>query len=232
MSVGFLKKVFFPANTHSSREARPGTGRKPPEAATTSEAETAAIRRRSYGLSHFFAAFPESPHLQVLDLAGACQFNINYLSNFGCRIHAVDLLASLDEFRKDLPEHKFEAHTAQQFIDQCLHYGPGQMDAVLAWDCLEHLDSEVLDRAVGRIAHALRPGGALLTFFHTQSRGQKVDVNRYEIEDNQTLRLRVRQSRILPATYNNRGLEQLFSIFGSVKFFLTRDHLREVIAVR
>jgi hypothetical protein len=30
--------------------------------------------------------------------------------------------------------------------------------------------------------------------------------------------------------FNNRGLEKLFGRFESVKFFLTRDRLREVIA--
>jgi hypothetical protein len=36
-----------------------------------------------------------------------------------------------------------------------------------------------------------------------------------------------------PAQYfNNRSLEKLFQKFHSVKFFLTRDHLREVIVRR
>jgi hypothetical protein len=30
--------------------------------------------------------------------------------------------------------------------------------------------------------------------------------------------------------YNNRGLEKLFGRFESVKFFLTRDRLREIIS--
>jgi hypothetical protein len=32
--------------------------------------------------------------------------------------------------------------------------------------------------------------------------------------------------------FNNRAIEKLFHEFGSVKFFLTRDHLREVIVRR
>ena len=48
----------------------------------------------------------------------------------------------------------------------------------------------------------------------------------------QVLRLQVRQQRTLPQTFNNRSLERLFGEFHSVKFFLTRDNLREVIAVR
>jgi hypothetical protein len=40
----------------------------------------------------------------------------------------------------------------------------------------------------------------------------------------------VRQGMRRPAQlYNNRSLEKLFGRFESVKFFLTRDRLREVI---
>jgi hypothetical protein len=78
----------------------------------------------------------------------------------------------------------------------------------------------------------MRHAGPLLAFFHTQSRGEVVPVHRYEIEDAQTLLLRTRQSRPLPSTFNNRGLERLFGGFESIKFFLTRDSLREVIVLR
>ena len=54
----------------------------------------------------------------------------------------------------------------------------------------------------------------------------------YQIEDSQVLKLQVRQQRTLQQTFNNRNLERLFGSFRSVKFFLTRDSLREVIAVR
>jgi hypothetical protein len=41
------------------------------------------------------------------------------------------------------------------------------------------------------------------------------------------------RSRRKPAQiFNNRNLEKLFQEFSSVKFFLTRDHLREVIVKR
>jgi hypothetical protein len=38
--------------------------------------------------------------------------------------------------------------------------------------------------------------------------------------------------RTLPNTFNNRSLERLFEEFDSIKFFLTRDSIREVIVSR
>ena len=72
----------------------------------------------------------------------------------------------------------------------------------------------------------------MLTFFHSQPRGEMVDICRYDIENAETLLLQTRQTRPLPHTFNNRSLERLFEGFHLVKFFLTRDNLREVIAVR
>jgi hypothetical protein len=36
----------------------------------------------------------------------------------------------------------------------------------------------------------------------------------------------------LQRVFNNRHVENLFRDFGSIKFFLTRDNIREVLVVR
>ena len=179
---------------------------------TPNQPET--YRRKSNGLSHFFESFPDRPNLEVLDLGGLTQSNVNFLSEHGCKIHALDLLADFDYCKERLPDRQFDPQTAQQ------------------WDTLEHLDADLLNLVVAWLGEILSPDGGLLTFFHTQSRGEMVRVYRYQIEDSQVLTLQVRQQRTLQQTFNNRNLERLFGSFRSVKFFLTRDSLREVIAVR
>ena len=191
-----------------------------------------SLQRKSIGLGHFFSHFPEAPHLEILDLGGICEFNVNYLSALGCRIHALDLLANFDRCQEALPARQFEPEDARAFVDEYFNFPSKHFHAIFAWDCLEYLEPDVLQLVVTRLAQVMRPSGTLLAFFHTQSRGQTVPVHQYQIEDQQTLLLRVRQSRPLPNTFNNRGLERLFSGFESIKFFLTRDSLREVIVVR
>jgi len=194
---------------------------------------TASFQRKSNGLQHFCQTLTRDPNLQVLDLGGLTESNVHFLSRLGCRIHALDLLENFDRYRAGLPGRRFDPQAARDFVEEYLSFEPEQFDAVLVWEVLEHLDGDVLYMTLPRLTQILRPaGGRLLTFFHTQSRGERVPVYRYQIQDDQTLRLRPRQMRTLPHTFNNRGLERLFQGFGSVKFFLTRDHLREVIAVR
>ncbi len=190
------------------------------------------LRRPSSGLRHFLAALPENGSLQILDLGGLSESNVSFLSGMGCKIHALDLLALFDAFRSSMPGRDLSHGDGAAFIEEYLGFPPENFDAILAWDVLEYLDAEVLDLAVSRLGQILRPSGSLLTFFHNQSRGELVTLNQYQIENGETLRLRQLRRRPLPHTFNNRSLERLFSGFTSVKFFLTRDSIREVIAIR
>ncbi len=194
--------------------------------------QPAVYRRKSSGLSHFFEHSPGRTYNAILDLGGLNQKNVNFLGHLGCRIHVLDLLSDSDDFRRGLPTGKFDSSTAEQFIHHHLKFESEQFDAILAWDALEHLDSPLLLKLIPWLNRILTPGGGLLTFFHTQSRGATVPVYRYLIEDTNVLSLRVHQERVLPQTFSNRNLQNLFGSFDSIKFFLTRDSLREVIAVR
>jgi hypothetical protein len=183
-------------------------------------------------LRYFFETAPQAQSLDVLDLGDLSESNVNFLSERGARIHAVDLVAAFDRSSRDRSSEPFDPEAARDFIDEYLNYNRSQFDAILAWDSLEFLDVEVLHMVAPRLQEVLRPGGALLSLFHTQSRGQDVQRYRYRIQATDALELQPKQIRRLPNTFNNRSLERLFGDFQSVKFFLTRDSLREVIVAR
>ena len=54
----------------------------------------------------------------------------------------------------------------------------------------------------------------------------------FRIKDSQNLILAQRGTRKPAQIFNNRSLEKLFQKFESVKFFLTKEQLREVIVRR
>jgi len=78
----------------------------------------------------------------------------------------------------------------------------------------------------------VRPGSYLMAMFHAEDRASQVPVYSYRISDAKTLLLSPRGSRKPAQFFNNRAVENLFQGFESVKFFLTRDSLREVIVKR
>ena len=56
--------------------------------------------------------------------------------------------------------------------------------------------------------------------------------NAFRIQDFQTMRVSECGTHQPAQLFNNRTLEKMFHRFESVKFFLTREHLREVIVKR
>jgi hypothetical protein len=97
----------------------------------------------------------------------------------------------------------------------------------------------------------LKPGGFLLAFFHTREAGPDAPCYRYHIVGSDSLEVQHIESRKdvrrgptgalhtsivksfrLQRVFNNRHIENLFRDFASIKFFLTRDNIREVLVVR
>jgi hypothetical protein len=105
-------------------------------------------------------------------------------------------------------------------------------DGALLWDTLQFLVPPLLDQAVERLFQVLRPGSSLLAFFHAEEKLDSVPLYSYRILGAKSMSLTPRGERRPAQYFNNRSLEKLFHKFQSVKFFLTRDHLREVIVRR
>ncbi len=186
--------------------------------------------RHSNGLRQFFENLQGQQRLNLLDLGGASQANVNFITLQGHKLFTEDLLVGLERLARSGKDGG--RPSAARFLDDNLHFPPEQFDGILVWDTLEFLDEEILPAAVARLQAVLKPGGTLLTFFHTQAKGQTVPIYRYQIRDPQTLHLQPLVARPLPRSFNNRNLERLFGSFRSVKFFLAKDGLREVIVSR
>jgi len=76
----------------------------------------------------------------------------------------------------------------------------------------------------------VKPKGYLLALFHSAERQRIVPCYSFRIQDARTLRVSRHGERAgSQQLFNNRSLEKLFQKFESVKFFLARDSLREVI---
>jgi len=120
---------------------------------------------------------------------------------------------------------------AQQFLDENLNFPPGQFDGALVWDALQFLSPTLLQAVVDRLRDVLRPRSSMLAFFSADEKAERVPLFHYRISDEKTLLLTPRGTRRRGQFFNNRGLEKLFHD-QTVKFFLTRDSLREIIVRR
>ena len=209
--------------------------RSEPKSSPTAISEAGGASRVSNGLDQFFGSIHDQQNLRILDLAGATQANISYITSLGHRVYSDDILRTLDlSFERDGDPQESQSDPArvEQFLSQTLDYPPAHFDGALVWDTLQFLAPPLLQMTIERLRHVLHSSANLLAFFHAEEKAATVPVYSYRILDSKTLSLAARGQRKPAQFFNNRSLEKLFQEFQSVKFFLTRDHLREVIVRR
>jgi 2-polyprenyl-3-methyl-5-hydroxy-6-metoxy-1,4-benzoquinol methylase len=183
--------------------------------------------RNSNALDQFFSYIKGESGLSILDLAGANQANVTFITGLGHRIYSEDFLRSLH----------FAANGSGQphldsFLKQNLNHADASFDGVLVWDVLEYLSAPMLAATVERLFRIAKPGSYLLAVFQAQEKTAAAPQYSFRIQDSKTLLVADRGTRKLEQFFNNRSLEKLFHNFESLKFFLTRDKLREVIVRR
>jgi hypothetical protein len=202
--------------------------------ARSGQSNGSVYSRHSSGLEQFFSHIHGETGLRLLDLSGASQANIGFITNLGYRLYSEDLMQSLDSAfgGDDFYENQSSAERAETFLAQSLAFPDQHFDGALVWDVLEFLAPPLLKIAVERLQRILKPGSYLLAIFHAEERDSAVSTCSYRIGDAKTLLISPRGMRPPAQFFNNRAVENLFKEFETVKFFLTRDHLREVIVKR
>jgi hypothetical protein len=211
----------------------PRPGGELPHARRLPDLPEQTITRHSRALEQFFGFIRDQSGLTVMDLGGANQDNINFITNLGHRLYSEDFVRTLREtFGSEDPGEQGNSRQIESFLQQNLDYPSAQFDGMLAWDVLEYLGPPLLAATVERIQHVVRPGGYVLAFFHADERLNYVPYYSFRIRDHNTLQVTQRKARQPAQLFNNRSLEKLFQKFESVKFFLTRERLREIIVRR
>ena len=196
---------------------------------------TLVLNRNSHGLDQFFSSIRERSGLSILDLAGASQSNITFITQLGHRLYSDDILRTLSTSfgaDDDFLIRQAEPQRAEYFLKTSLDFLDDTFDGALVWDTLQFLAPPLLQLTVDRLYRILRPGAYLLSFFSADEKARVIPVNSYRIQDSRTLQLAPRGETRPAQFFNNRAIERLFQNFQSVKFFLTRDNQREVIARR
>jgi len=192
------------------------------------------ITRPSNGLEQFFFSLRDRVGLTLLDFAGASQANISFITNLGHRLASEDYVRSLE---LNFGEGDFYANQADperlaKFQSENLNFAEGHFDGALVWDAFQFLGPELLQDTVDQLHALLRPGACMLALFSAEEKNEIVTTYHYRIADAKTLSLLPRGQRKRAQFFNNRALEKLFGKYQNVKFFLTRDSLREVIIKR
>lgn len=190
---------------------------------------TTVDKRSSRGLEEFFVQIRDQSGLTILDLGGATQKNVSFITELGHRLYSEDFLAILHETFGEGESEQSNPGRIEYFLKQTLDYPEGTFDGVLVWDVLEYLTPALLNVVVERLHKVVKPKAYMLAFFHSDDKLQGVPCYTFRIAEINSLEVSQQGLRKPAQLFNNRSLEKLFGRFDSVKFFLTRERLREVI---
>ncbi len=217
--LGFFRNIFG-----SSQPAQQGSGKS----------QQGRIPRRSTGFHEFTKAILKPEGQVVLDLGPTSPSNIEFITQLGHRVFNDDVLAGSADKGLLVPGAKEgeEVIDVERFLAENLVMEPETFDAVLLWDVCDYLPEPLVKPVIEQIRRVTKPNGLLLGFFHTKDAGADVPYCRYHMKDPQTLELQQGPPFHLQRIFNNRHIENLFHDYKSIKFFLGKDNIREVLIVR
>jgi SAM-dependent methyltransferase len=201
------------------------------------------LSRRSSAMSELSRVLKTEETLCVLDIGPTSASNIRFFTERGHKIYSQDLLeASTDPGLAITNEQGLPALDSKKFLEDNLAYPNTHFDLVFCWNLADYLDESLVRPVIGRFWSMMKPGGMLLAFFHTREAGPDAPYYRYHITGTDLLEMQALNAKggrkhnvrhfTLQRVFNNRHIENLFRDFGSIKFFLSRDNVREVLVVR
>ena len=147
--------------------------------------------------------------LSILDLAGASQQNIDFLTSLGHKIYSANVIHSMDECFGSDPAGQTNPGRIEFFLRSNFDYPPETFDGVLMWDSMQFMSQALLNATVEKLAHIMRPKSYLLAFFTVNDKVQEVSTYEFQIQDSKTLLVTDRGVRATGHVFNNRSLEKL-----------------------
>jgi SAM-dependent methyltransferase len=209
------------------------------------DAPAQKISRRSSGVGEISRVLNSQEGLCVLDVGATSANNIRYFTDNGHKNYSEDLLrASLDPALRSQDSSGHPVVDSKKFLDDNLVYPNNHFDIVLCWNLADYMEESLVKPTVDKLWSAMKPGGLLLAFFHTRDAGPDSICYRYHVTGTDMLDMQPvkfappgrpsseKESPRLQRVFNNRHIENLFRDFASIKFFLARDNIREVLVVR
>ncbi len=190
--------------------------------------------RHSSGWRDTLAYLKENESLRVLDFGATSSHNINYLTSMGHSVYMANVVADAarPEWRKSPEEGAPAEFDVAGFVEANLNFSGRDFDVVLVWDTADYLPPELVPALFEKLHKVLRAKGRLLAFFHGAAPAPQMPFARYQLTDCDQLLLLASGMFPFQKSYQTRQIENLLKGYASVRFFLGKDNIREVIAVR
>jgi hypothetical protein len=187
----------------------------------------------SRGLEWLWQYLRDIPHPRILDCGPIRQSTVSILMHRGVKLYVADLLTPLQKEAVQLWDRnqKTPRFRLEAFLEQVPPIPPASLTAIFCWQVPDLAPRSALPGFMARMLSYLEPGGVFFCLLHEPHLPEGAGTL-WWLESLTTLGSRCYDNRPFPyPPITNREMERL-NPGGSVKTFLTRSGLREVLALK
>jgi hypothetical protein len=190
--------------------------------------------RHSSGWAQLLTHLKSQESLRILDIGPTSSININYITSLGHSVYMANLAEEAAQPEWLVPGAPGEPphYNVEGYIAANLNFSGRVFDVIILWDAMDYLPEPLLAPVMARLHQVVQPDGQLLAYFHSKNTGPEIAFRRYHLTDTPNVEMQLAGSQPLLHALNNRQIEKLLENFSSTKFFLAKDSLREVVAIR
>ncbi len=174
------------------------------------------------------------PGLRIIDVGYTSPANINYLTELGHSVFLADLVP--DAYGADwtigTDDNDKPILNVKGFLDQTLDFSGRLFDVVLLWTALDYLPEPFVAPVVAHLYASMNPGGQVLAFFHTRTKGEETVFCRFHLTKGDDVEVQLAQPVPIRRAFTNRSIEKLFAGWSGHRQFLAKDSVSEVIMTR
>ena len=204
-------------------------GSKPSEAPVATSSTHSEVYT-SLALNALFHQLRSNRKYNILDLGPAFAANVDFFSQFLCKIYIEDLYRTLNSFDFFSPENGFSYDAVYEYL---LPYSTNShFDVILTWDLFNYLERDEFKYLVRHLSRFCRSGTLLFALISTLKHIPEKPIN-FKIVDSQSL-IYETSSTVLRSCpqYQQTDFNQLMSSFRVCNSFLLRHGVKEYLFVR
>lgn len=182
---------------------------------------------KSLGLSAVLDVLRPGGMYFVLDLGQALGINVDFWSQFPCRIYIADFYRAYRAAAASSPEDSGAA-----VLSELLAFSAGaHFDIILAWDLLNYLGHDEIDALIRHLSSSSRPGTFLFALISSHMEIPE-EPNLFKIIDRERISYEIRTPTPRPSPhYHSKELARMLAPFTVSSSYLMRNGIQEYVFV-
>ncbi len=182
---------------------------------------------KSLGLNALFGLLRADRKYSILDMGQALGGNIDFWSQFSCRLHIEDFYRYYATLKPPTPE-----EPERPLFEGLLAYAPDTVfDIILAWDLFDYLNPEELEALIKRLCTWCRSGTLVFALVSSLPRIPAEPIV-FRILDSERMIYDVRTQETRPCPrHQPRDVARLMARFNVSQSFLLRHGVQEYVFI-